>query len=292
MSAPPLPCDGLEDLQFLIKDDISAPRFDGRIIPRLLSNEAFHLSDLELLSTLNFKVDNAGFVLLGAGNCSGYELSSLIAPDEANTLLIEANSKAQFVAAVRYIFRGSYTFTDPYDKKYDGLPEHDIFRSIRFHVDMIILGEKCQMHNSLTQHARHILSKELDLSCSQPYPPVDLIDTIPYVYDNLVDNNPEWAEISLKEDVINNFVTYCVTTYHSQQLEAREDFYRLITENKDFNLRLRKAATENRVQNGAMLEPLDIPPTNAMVESKRRERQMSLDAGDFWVSEVSVIRLL
>jgi hypothetical protein len=270
MSDPSLRSGDHEELQFLIKDDSSEPRHSGRIIPVLTSHEVFDFWDLDLLRTLDLKVDDAGLVSIGKR--AGCELGFLVVPDIANTLRVQANSRAQFVCVVRYIFRGDYTFTDPSNKNRDAQFDHDIFRSIRFHVDMAILAEKYQML-SLVKQAQEKVNRELEAACSLPFPPGDLIDTIPYIYEKLVDN----------DGFITDIVTYCVANYHSQQLDQREDFQRLVRGNEDFNFRLRKTATGNRVQNGALTEPLDIPPSNAMVRSRRLDRQMSLDAEDFWV---------
>jgi len=226
----------LDDLSFLKCDDVSSDKHSGEIIPVLLSNEYLDKDELGLLKALDFSVNNS---VVKIGRHIRPELATLIVPNQTNTLVLRAQSKTQFASVLRYIFRGDYTKTDPQNEQQDMQLRHNLFRSIRFHVDMAVLAERYQMAD-LVKQARDKIFKELERSCSDPYPPFDLIDTIPYIY----------LHLDEFEAFIKDIAKYAVTNYYAHGLCEREDFQRLLTEHEKFNLTIRSVDMSGRIQSG------------------------------------------
>lgn len=264
------------DLTFLKNDKVSKQSYDGEIVPVLTSNENFDEDELRLLQTLNLTVTAPDQVM--TGNVFHADLQDFAPPGDQKTLFIACDSKAQFVSLVRYIFRGEYTLTHPRLKTHDGQLDHDIFRSIRFHVDLALFAQKHEMARLFSQVKIKLLN-ELEYHCSQPYPPVDLVDTIPYIYDNIVDH----------ADIIRRIAEYCVTNYERQCFDAREDFQELITENEDFNFQMRQAETKERIERGGSMPFLDIPLTKKAARERKLDAEIKLDDGEFWVRNFHIL---
>jgi len=247
--------DRVDDLDFLRHDGVSGNQHKGEIIAVLTSNEYLEADELELLKSLKFSVSCSVVII---GQDSRPDLIPLIVQNQPNTLRLKAQSKAQFTSVLRYIFRGDYTKTDPKNRLRDMQLEHDIFRSIRFHVDMAILADEYHITDLVTQ-AKGKIFKELERSCSDPYPPIDLIDTIPYIYHHLADNQ------GFMEDI----AEYCVTNYYTHGLYRRDDFQRLLIENDTFNVTIRAVDMRSRVQNGGKVPNLVAESYNVRLTNLR-----------------------
>ena len=229
--------DRVDDLDFLRYGGVSGNQYKGEIIPVLTSNEYLDTDELQLLKGLNFSASSPAIITIGRDIRP--DLVPLIVQNQTDTLVLRAQSKAQFASVLRYIFRGDYTKTHPGNNLRDMQLEHDIFRSIRFHVDMAILAEEYQLPDLVTQ-AKGKIFKELERSCSDPYPPGDLIDTIPYIYHHLANN----------QGFIEDIAEYCVTNYYTHGLYKRDDFQHLLMENDEFNVTMRAVDMRSRIQNG------------------------------------------
>ncbi|OCK77059.1 hypothetical protein K432DRAFT_276808, partial [Lepidopterella palustris CBS 459.81] len=128
---------------------------------------------------------------------------------------IEASSHEVALCFLRFLYHGDYLSYDEQGQ----LP-----------CSMLIHAELCRMADvfevpelQVAAHANII--RETELSCSQPFPPVQLCAAIRFIYAHLSDQQP----------LIDTILNYCVFCFLYHGLGTNEDFRRLAFELQPFH---------------------------------------------------------
>jgi hypothetical protein len=127
---------------------------------------------------------------------------------------IEATSPAVVAAFLRYIYTDDYPPPQEDDGPFSLLIHAEIYKlALNYDVPMLqVLAQSC-------------FFRETELSCSVPYPPIDLCAAIRFIYEDR----------DCFQSFIDTLVNYCVTCFKYHGLGSNSEFRRVAFETPEFH---------------------------------------------------------
>jgi len=141
---------------------------------------------------------------------------------------IDDSSPELVVSLLRWAYTGEYIPSAFYGD--ESLP-------LTFHLRLYRLAQRYDI-SALQLNIRGRILMECELACSNPRPPLDLVDSIRYLYDHLPD----------QQDIISTITHYCVSCFFLHGLNDNPHFLLLAYEYRQFHSDLCKANMDRAFQ--------------------------------------------
>lgn len=151
---------------------------------------------------------------------------------------IEAPSRAAVIALLRYCYTGSY------------LPPGSEFAPITMllHAQVYKIAEDFDMPElQLSAHGN--FSVQVDCACSLPEAPIDLLETIRYVYIHLA--SPQARQ---QQGLVHTLLNYCIALFQYHRLGESAEFLKVVHEIPDFRQDLCRTNMERNFEDSCAFE--------------------------------------